>query len=407
MKTAFRKIVAGSTPLSAVWTSVRWRQFRDSYRERRDRYAALAAERSLIYDEAAVAAAVRARIAVRGWHVRPRRRGDIHTFAFLPDIGWHFSMLPDLRELGPVSQYNYVAAGYCIEDFWTRSRAAVERRQRMMDEAIEAMHAAHAERPLDWVFIYASGFEIAPAFVRRIADELGVPVVNMCLDDKNSWSGVEIDGHRTGQIDLIPWFDLSWTSASVACEWYLVEGGRPIYMPEGFSAHVYYPREVTRDLGVSFVGAGYGFRRSVVDYLRRNSVAIRTFGAGWPGTAWTADAAEVFCRSAINLGMGGIGYDEDLTNVKGRDFEVPGCGGGVYLTRFNTDLAKHFAVGDEILCYANRDEMLELIRYLMAHPDEAAAIAARACRRSIEEHRWLHRFQKVCRILGILPEETS
>ena len=75
--------------------------------------------------------------------------------------------------------------------------------------------------------------------------------------------------------------------------------------------------------------------------------------------------------------MGGIGYSERFTNVKGRDFEIPGTGGGVYLTSFNPDLAQSFVVGEEILCYSNRDEMLELIRYYLAHPEEARAIAAR------------------------------
>jgi hypothetical protein len=405
MKRALRKLVAGSAPLVALWTSVRRRQFRDDYRSRRDRYAAMAAERGLVYDERGVTAAIRARIAARGWSVRPRQRGEVHTFAFLPDLGWHFSMLPDLRELGPISQYDYAGAGYSVDDFWTRSRAAVERRRQMMSAAFEAIRTTHRERPLDWIFVYASGIEIAPSFVRRVVEELGVPIVNMCLDDKNSWSGVDIDGHRTGQIDLVPWFDLSWTSASVAREWYLVEGGRPVYMPEGFSAQHYHPRDVDADLGVSFVGAAYGFRTALVDHLRRNGVAVATFGAGWPHAQWVDEAAEVFCRSAVNLGMGGIGYDEDLTNVKGRDFEIPGCGGGVYLTSFNADLAQHFAVGREILCYGNRDEMVELIRYALAHRDETAAMAARARERALREHRWLHRFEKVCRILGVLPEE--
>ena len=72
--------------------------------------------------------------------------------------------------------------------------------------------------------------------------------------------------------------------------------------------------------------------------------------------------------------MGGIGYLEGITNVKARDFEIPGTGGGVYLTSFNPDLARNFTVGEEILCYSNRDEMLELIRYYLAHPEEARAI---------------------------------
>jgi hypothetical protein len=405
MTAVIRYVATHAMLLNAVWTVVRRGQFRNDYRERRERYAAVAAGRGLMYDGQAMTAAIRSRITARGWSARQRKKGDVHTFAFIPNIGWHVSMLPDLCELGPVSRYDYVGDGYRVEEFWTRSRTAVERRRRMMDSAIEAMRAAHRERPIDWAFFYASGIEIAPDFVRRVVDEFGVPVVNMCLDDKHSWSGPGIDGHRTGQIDLIPHFDLSWTSTRVACEWYLVEGGRPIYLPAGFSAHVYHPRDVPRDLDVSFVGSAYGFRASVVQYLRRHGVSVATFGLGWPGGHWVAKAADVFCRSAVNLGMGGIGYDEALTNLKGRDFEVPGCGGGVYLTTFNPDLAQHFAVGSEILCYANRDELLESIRHVVAHRDEAHALATRARERALREHRWVHRFEKVCRILGVLPEE--
>jgi len=117
-----------------------------------------------------------------------------------------------------------------------------------------------------------------------------------------------------------------------------------------------------------------------------------------------ADVVEIFNRSCINLGMGGIGYSERLTNLKARDFEIPGTGGGVYVTSFNPDLAQHFIIGEEILCYRNREEMLELIRYYLARPDEAREIARRGRERCLREHRWLHRYQRVCKILGILAE---
>ena len=107
-------------------------------------------------------------------------------------------------------------------------------------------------------------------------------------------------------------------------------------------------------------------------------------------------------RSVINLGMGGIEYSESLTNVKTRDFEIPATGGGVYLTSFNPDLAQHFVIGEEILCYRNRDEMIELIRYYLDRPAEAEAIARRGRERSLREHRWLHRYEAMLRIIGVL-----
>ena len=46
--------------------------------------------------------------------------------------------------------------------------------------------------------------------------------------------------------------------------------------------------------------------------------------------------------------------------------------------------------------------MVELIRYYLAHPDEARAIAARARDRCLREHRWLHRYVAVLTALGVL-----
>ena len=130
---------------------------------------------------------------------------------------------------------------------------------------------------------------------------------------------------------------------------------------------------------------------------------IQTFGEGWNTHVLTANKmVETLCRSQINLGMGGIGYSEWLTNVKGRDFEIPCTGGGMYLTSYNADLALHFDIGREIVCYRTNDEMIELIRYYLNHPEDAAQIARQGRERCLREHRWMHRYIKICRILGIL-----
>ena len=173
-------------------------------------------------------------------------------------------------------------------------------------------------------------------------------------------------------------------------------------MPEGFDDSHFYPKKCKKDIPVSFVGAAYGFRNSVIRFLMKHGVDIQAYGRGWP-RGFANDPVDIFNRSVINLGMGGIGYSESLTNVKGRDFEIPGTGGGVYLTSFNPDLAMHFSVGQEMLCYRNRDEMLELIRYYLAHPKEADEISRRGRERCLREHRWLHRYRRMSEIIGVLP----
>jgi hypothetical protein len=392
----------------AAWGRLRRTQLLNEYRARRERYASRAIAAELIYRESEVIASVRRRIADRGYNVRRRDIGEVHTYAFVPNLGWHNSLFPDLAELGPVSRYDYVAEQYGWDEFAKANHSAATRLHEMNERFIADLRRVHRERPVDWVFVYASGTEICPAAIRRITDEMGVPAVNMCLDDKHSWTGAWLGDHRRGQIDLAAVFDLSWTSARVACQWYLVEGGRPLYLPEGFDRTTFYPVEIAQDLLVSFIGGAYGFRRSVIRHLQRGGLEVSTFGRGWAhGEVSIEDQLRILCRSRINLGMGGIGYSEELTNVKGRDFEVPACGGGMYLTSYNADLAQHFVIGEEIVCYRTRDEMLELARYYIERADEAAAIALRGRTRCLREHRWFHRYQSVCQALGILDPANS
>ncbi len=391
-----------------LWSAYRRTQLHRQYEARRERYAHEASQRGLAYGEADVVRQIRSRLAARGAAPVPRALGEIHTFAFVPQIGWHAALLGDLHELGPVTLFDYVQHGFTWEEFYWARAAGRTRRRAMNAMILPALREAHARRPVDWVFVYASGSEIRADTVRQIADELGIPIVNMCLDDKQSWIGASMGDHRGGQIDIAATFDLSWTSARVACEWYLVEGARPIYMPEGFDSSTYHPMDVPRDIPVSFIGGAYGFRQDVVQFLRRRGLSIETFGPGW-GTrsVWGREQVEVINRSVINLGMGGVGYSEDLTNVKTRDFEIPGTGGGLYLTSFSADLAQHLAVGEEIACYGGRDEMVEQIRYYLRNPAEAGSMAHRARERCLSEHRWLHRYRRISQILGILSDEAS
>lgn len=386
-----------------AWTYFRSHQLQVEYEKRREYYCAEAARRNLAYDETATISQIRARIASRGYTPVKRKSGAVHTFACIPTFGWHEHLLPDLRELGPVTHFDYTQHGFDVEELASATPAAIERRKEMLKLIVPALRDAHAKRPVDWIFCYGGGQDTSPSVMRQISEEFGIPTANMSLDDKQGWAGPTVGECRTGAVDITAEFDVFMTSARVACEWHMVAGGRAVYLPEGFSNVAYHPMELEREIPVSFIGGAYGFRTSVVRFLRDSGIDIRPFGPGW-GTrsVWGAEQVEIINRSRINLGMGGIEYSETLTNVKTRDFEIPGTGGGAYLTSFNSDLAQHFVIGQEILCYRGRDEMLEMIRHYLAHPDDAVAIGARGRARALREHRWLHRYETILRIVGVL-----
>jgi len=357
------------------------------YRKRRERYCAICEEKKLVYDEKNSIHSIRKRLADRGCSPKKKSLGAIHTFAFIPRVGWHFHLFDDLDMLGPVTEFDYVAYGYETRVLHAANDV------RLLDEmnavAFQKLVEAHRKNPIDWVFVYANGSQVSPRFIQKIVDDFGIPTVNMCLDDKQSWDWGTVGKHSKGQKDIGKVFDLSWTSSRLACEWYLAEGGRPIFLSEGCNSQIYSPIPVEKqDIPVSFIGQRYGFRSSVIRFLKRHGIDIHVFGPGWgTKTVGGKEFVEILCRSVINLGLGGIGSVEYLTNVKGRDFEIPCAGGGIYITSFNSDLALHYHIGKEIVCYRSRDEMLELVRYYLNHPDEAKEIAAAGRIRCVREHR--------------------
>jgi hypothetical protein len=381
----------------------RW-QLESAYRRRRDHYQRLLEQRGLFYDEAITIRAIRDRIRQRGYQPSVKGLGEIRTFSIVGQFAWHAALLNELTILGPVFNCDFGPFGL------TRPSAkTLEANRRAFNgHLLDTLRREHARKPFDWIFAYVGGAQILPHTLDRIHRDIGIPTVNVCLDDKNCWSTQVIGGVNSGQVDIASSFDVAWTSARVACHWYLAEGGRPIYMPEGCDPSEYYPRTDGFDVPVSFLGACYGCRPFVIRFLRRHGVDVKVFGNGWGKAGrFAPNAAEVFSRSQINLGIGGMGASEQLTNVKGRDFEVCCTGGGAYLTTFNPDLAGAFDVGREILCYRNREEAVELVKDYLHKPDECKEITSRARARCLREHRWAHRFLRLCRILGVVTEGTE
>jgi hypothetical protein len=332
--------------------------------------------------------------------------GEVHTFAVIPSTGWHPILMDTLREVGRVSFFSFEGDRF----FWRcrRRRDWLNIRVETNEEVLQEIGRAHRERPVDWVFFYTDGMHLLKETVRRVHETYGIPTVMMCLDDKQSWEGEKVGGQRTGQVDLAPEFDLYWTSARACCAWVEAEGGRPLYMPEGCDPVRFTPMPLEKDIEVSFVGGAYGFRRDLIRFLRRWRVPVRVFGPGWgEGSRVSAEeVVQVFNRSKINLGHGGVGYSETLTNVKGRDFDAPCTGGGMYLTTFSSDLVQHYDVGGEIACYHGREELIDLIHYYLQRPALREEMARRARERCVREHRWSHRYVRILQLLGVLDEEA-
>jgi hypothetical protein len=223
------------------------------------------------------------------------------------------------------------------------------------------------------------------------------PLFGMNLDDKLQFfsHGILADAND-GYAQWARKFDLNLTSCRAAMDWYHRRDCVCAYLPPGFhaSARLTAPDSTAFQHEFTFVGAKRHEREIIIAQLQRSGISIELFGNGWPGAKWIADPNEIYRASQLNLGIGHPTPSLALANLKARDFECAGAG-GCYLTTYNWELALHFDIGREILCYRNLEELAELYAFYRRRPEDCLKIGQAAWRRSVTEHTWENRFRKI------------
>lgn len=287
-----------------------------------------------------------------------------------------------------------------------RAAADVRRwRPRMQRDAVIAFRAAHGRKPVDVVFAYGSYFDFEPDTLRALS-AAGVPVVDLCLDDKHIFLPKNLPWPN-GQRPLIGGVDVHLTNSPEVMRWYVGEGVPAYFMPQGVNPNIFRPSNVEKTVDVCFIGQRYGMRGRLVDALRAAGMNVVCFGGGW-GTRNISDEekVEMYSRARVNLGISGTGVSERVMCIKGRDFEIPACG-ALYLTTYNPELTFLYDVGKEILCYLNEIDCVEIIRYYLERPEDAQAIAAAGRARCLRDHTWEVRFHNLFEWMGLVAADAS
>lgn len=188
--------------------------------------------------------------------------------------------------------------------------------------------------------------------------------------------------------------------------------GQPnaLYLPLAADPEFHRPLELStverRRWGsdVSFMGAGYPNRRLAFRQLLRHDFKI--WGSDWDGDPVLAahvqlggaridpaDCVRIFNATKVNLNLhssidtGKLVSQGDFINP--RTFELAACG-AFQLTDGRALLPEAFAA-DEIATFGGMDELLALIDYYLARPEEREVVAARARQRVLREHTYEQR----------------
>ena len=165
---------------------------------------------------------------------------------------------------------------------------------------------------------------------------------------------------------------------------------------------------------VSFVGGISGYRKWLINRLKRRGIKVECFGAGWEnGRVSFEEMAEIFKTSKINMNISNsASYDiryifssikslhefvkakKRIEQIKARNFEIPAFG-GFQLTNYVPFLEDYFDIGSEVAIYTSIDDLVLQINYYLDNEEERREIMIDGYKRAISEHTYLNRVEEV------------
>ncbi|HEY2385121.1 MAG TPA: glycosyltransferase [Terriglobia bacterium] len=366
-----------------------------------------------------------------------------------------------MRILYVALKYDYgdAARGYSFEhynffDFFQKSGHDViyfdfmdimksKGRGNMNRQLVEAVKTRKPE--LMFCVLFKDG--LAQKTVRHISDLPDTTTLNWFCDDH--W---RFDNYSRFWAPQFNW--VVTTARSAVPKYAEVELRNVVKSQWGCNHLLYRKLDLPLQYDVTFVGQPHGNRREMVDALRKSGIDVHCFGYGWEGGRVSQeDMIHIFNQSRINInfsnasvkstagGFGRIasgldwaansldqvpfggaiknagrgivnaaqsrnvsagdqlpaGYAEQ---IKGRNFEVPGCG-GFLLTSKADDLETYYELDREVVCFDGIGGLTEKIKYYLAHEDERAAIAQRGYERTLRDHTYARRFEEIFKRAGL------
>ncbi len=290
----------------------------------------------------------------------------------------HANFLPALRALGHEVEFFESLDRNIYKDFAELNMRFVER--------VEAF------RP-DLIFCVLLGYELWTEALDVVRGSSAAAVLNWGTDD--SWKYAQFTRFLAPHVDLyVTTYQSAYAAAQaehldnvVLSQW--AANGAALAGPIAARDCAY---------SVSFIGTAYGNRRRWISALAARGIEVACFGHGWrAGPVSNEEMRRIVRESAISLNFGDSGVQwrgvvpYRSRQVKARIFEIPGSG-GFLLTESAPELARFYAIGDEIDVFDSADEAAQKIRHYLANPDVRDRMADAAYARTAREHTYAQRF---------------
>jgi spore maturation protein CgeB len=299
--------------------------------------------------------------------------------------------------------------GHRLTTFDFMEQARHDGVERMRSDLIAL--AAKTRPELAFFFLFTD--QLDTRTIEAVGQGGGCPTVNWFADDH--WRFEDFTRH------MAPAFDLAVTTDPDSLPKYRQLADTRVHLSQWACNRYAYGR-VTTELkhDVTFVGQPHGDRRQTVAKLADAGLPVECWGFGWPsGALEHAAMVDVFASSRVNLNLSNSSEVPGLKarlrrllhfhpppprppQIKGRNFEVPGCG-GFLLTERVPHLERYFELDREVAVFGGEDDLVDKVRYWLEHDGERRQVAEAGYRRVMAEHTYDHRFAAIFDELGLGP----
>lgn len=368
---------------------------------------------------------------------------------------WYINLFLPLVDLGhDVVPFDYdLVPHYRHADVCDATHVAFveEHRPQLEQRLLEQIEAAHRAKPIDLFFSYFYSAFCRPEVIAEIR-RMGIMTINWYCNGSYQFQLVQ---------DIAPAYNFCLVPEKFRLDDYRRIGANPVYFQEAANPNFYKPYPLPRIYDVTFVGQKYGERPEYIRYLFEQGIDVRVWGWGWQPAPIAVDSASalpwshqlyryatqsrlysffrhlkrrlrpssvnvpeaaplpthivgpplsddamirLYSQSKVSLGFSTCGNThlaaQRVTQVRLRDFEAP-MSGAFYMVENMEEIFEFFEPGKEIVCYEDKEDLADKLRYYLAHDEERERIRLAGHRRALAEHTWQQRFDRLFRTIGL------
>ena len=299
---------------------------------------------------------------------------------------------------------------------------------------IEQITAVHKKKKIDVFFSYFYSACCRKEAIEKIK-KMGIITVNFYCNAVYQFDLIK---------DLAPVYDYCLDPEKPCLNDYKKIGANPVYFPYAANPNFYKKYDLPYKYDVTFVGQDYGNRFDNLTFLLKNKIDVHVWGPNWQrkkikiklhrnpkhyyrylkeiykyfqgvkyrknfhGVLSDEDLVKLYSQSKINLGDSSCAdtyKKRPSSHMKLRDFEVP-MSGGFYLVEYIKELEEFFDIDKEIVCYYNKKDMLQKIKYYLANDDAREKIRETGYKRAQRDHTWDKRFKELFRKIDLTKKHA-